>query len=402
MATEAAATESSLRIPPPRFLAEPALRAVLAALPEARVVGGAVRDALAGREVADVDLASPLPPEEVIRRLEGAGLRAVPTGLAHGTVTAVSGHRGFEITTLRRDLATDGRHAVVGFTTDWQADAARRDFTINGLSLRPDGSVFDYFGGLADLEAGRVRFIGEASARIAEDYLRILRFFRFHASYGRGPMDAEALAAIRRNIPGLAGLSPERVWNELRRLFAAADPATAIAGMHATGVLAAVLPAVPPPPATLPRRFSRLLATAAPAEPVLRLAALVAPAAEATASRLRLSRQESRLLAALCEGEAPPDGADSPDLLRALADTPREVLLGRAWLAGRGEALRTRLQTLPKPEFPLRGRDLRAAGVPAGPQLGALLQEVRAWWLAGGCAASRESCMAELARRHAD
>jgi poly(A) polymerase/tRNA nucleotidyltransferase (CCA-adding enzyme) len=396
MEGEGPAETPLLRIPPPPFLAEPALRAVMTALPEARVVGGAVRDALIGRPVADIDLASPLPPAEVVRRLEQAGLRAVPTGLAHGTVTAISGHRGFEITTLRRDLVTDGRHARVGFTTQWRTDAARRDFTINALSLRADGSVFDYFGGVADLRAGRVRFIGEAAARIAEDYLRILRFFRFQASYGRQPADAAALAAIRANVAGLAGLSAERVWGELRRLLATTDPASAVAAMHATGVLGAVLPGAAPS-----ERFRRLLAAGAPAEPILRLAALVGLEAPATAARLRLSREEAERLVALSEGEVPADDADTATLRRALAVTPREVLLGRAWLAGRGESLRARLQMEPKPEFPLRGRDLRAAGVPEGPELGALLQRLRQWWLAGGCMASRDACKAELARLRA-
>jgi poly(A) polymerase/tRNA nucleotidyltransferase (CCA-adding enzyme) len=396
MEGEGPAETPLLRIPPPPFLAEPALRAVMTALPEARVVGGAVRDALIGRPVADIDLASPLPPAEVVRRLEQAGLRAVPTGLAHGTVTAISGHRGFEITTLRRDLVTDGRHARVGFTTQWRTDAARRDFTINALSLRADGAVFDYFGGVADLRAGRVRFIGEAAARIAEDYLRILRFFRFQASYGRQPADAAALAAIRANVAGLAGLSAERVWGELRRLLATTDPASAVAAMHATGVLGAVLPGAAPS-----ERFRRLLAAGAPAEPILRLAALVGLEAPATAARLRLSREEAERLVALSEGEVPADDADTATLRRALAVTPREVLLGRAWLAGRGESLRARLQMEPKPEFPLRGRDLRAAGVPEGPELGALLQRLRQWWLAGGCMASRDACKAELARLRA-
>jgi poly(A) polymerase/tRNA nucleotidyltransferase (CCA-adding enzyme) len=396
MEGEGPAETPLLRIPPPPFLAEPALRAVMTALPEARVVGGAVRDALIGRPVADIDLASPLPPAEVVRRLEQAGLRAVPTGLAHGTVTAISGHRGFEITTLRRDLVTDGRHARVGFTTQWRTDAARRDFTINALSLRADGAVFDYFGGVADLRAGRVRFIGEAAARIAEDYLRILRFFRFQASYGRQPADAAALAAIRANVAGLAGLSAERVWGELRRLLATTDPASAVAAMHTTGVLGAVLPGAAPS-----ERFRRLLAAGAPAEPILRLAALVGLEAPATAARLRLSREEAERLVALSEGEVPADDADTATLRRALAVTPREVLLGRAWLAGRGESLRARLQMEPKPEFPLRGRDLRAAGVPEGPELGALLQRLRQWWLAGGCMASRDACKAELARLRA-
>jgi poly(A) polymerase len=165
----------------PSFLAEPALAAVMAILPEARVVGGAVRDALAGRAVTEIDLATPRTPEQVTVALQEAGIRVVPTGIDHGTVTAVLGERSFEITTLRRDVETDGRHAVVAFTDDWRTDAARRDFTINAMSMARDGEVFDYFGGIADLRAGIVRFVGEPAIRIAEDHLRILRYFRFFA-----------------------------------------------------------------------------------------------------------------------------------------------------------------------------------------------------------------------------
>ena len=201
--------------PLPEFLSDAALGDVLAAVPRARMVGGCVRDALLGRGVADIDLATPDPPAMVMAALVAAGLKAVPTGLAHGTVTAVARHRGFEITTLRRDVATDGRHAVVAFTGDWRADAARRDFTINAMSMTAGGEVFDYFDGLGDLRAGKVRFVGVAAERIAEDYLRILRFFRFFARYGRGAADEEAMAAIAAGVSGLGRLSVERVWGEI-------------------------------------------------------------------------------------------------------------------------------------------------------------------------------------------
>src|SRR5690242_14307682 len=200
-------------IDPPGFLRDPALATVLAALPEARVVGGAVRDTLAGRNVTEVDLATPRVPEAVTETLLAAGIRAVPTGIEHGTVTAIVDSRGFEVTTLRRDLETDGRHAVVAFTDDWHADAARRDFTINAMSMTRHGEVFDYFDGIADLQAGIVRFVGDPVTRIAEDYLRILRFFRFFARYASGLPDAAAIAAIRKGVPGLAGLSVERIWS---------------------------------------------------------------------------------------------------------------------------------------------------------------------------------------------
>ena len=228
--------------PLPEFLADDALRDVLAAVPRARMAGGCVRDALLGRQVADIDLATPDPPAVVMAALVAAGLKAVPTGLSHGTVTAVARHRGFEITTLRRDVATDGRHAVVAFTDDWRADAGRRDFTINAMSMTVDGAVFDYFGGLADLAAGRVRFVGVAAERIGEDYLRVLRFFRFFARYGRGAADEAALAAIRAGVAGLGRLSVERVWGEIKRILVGPRPAEILGLMRECGVLGAVLP----------------------------------------------------------------------------------------------------------------------------------------------------------------
>ncbi|MBN8891598.1 MAG: CCA tRNA nucleotidyltransferase [Rhodospirillales bacterium] len=391
--------------PRPDFLADPALARVLAALPGARLVGGCVRDALAGLLVHDIDphdidLASPLPPEAAMAALRAAGLRAVPTGIAHGTVTAVADGRGFEVTTLRRDVATDGRHAVVAFTDDWRVDAARRDFTINAMSMTAIGMVHDYFGGIADLRAGRVRFVGDPATRIAEDRLRMLRFFRFHARFGIGPPDPAALAAIADAAPGLARLSPERVWSELKRILAAPAAAPTVALMAQAGVLAAALPE-----GADPARLAALEARGAPADPLLRLAALLpAPPdadAAALAARLRLSTAERDHLVALRAGPAPGDSDDDAALSRLLADTPRAVLLGRSWLAGAGAATRARLAALAVPAFPLHGRDLAAAGVPAGPAMGALLRELRGWWLAGGCLADAAACMAELSRRRA-
>lgn len=393
MAAEPGAPGVTYRIAPPDFLADPALQAVLDALPGARLVGGCVRDALAGRPVADVDLATPDPPERVARRLEGAGLRAAPTGLQHGTITAVSGHRGFEVTTLRRDVDTDGRHARVAWTEDWREDAARRDFTMNAMSMLPDGTVHDYFGGLDDLRAGRVRFVGEAAARIAEDYLRVLRFFRFHARYGRGAPDPSALAALRAGAPGLGRLSPERIWSELKRILATPDPTGAVALMADLGVLAAALPE-----GADPARLARLVAAGAPADPVLRLAALLSGDPAALAARLRLSAEERAGLIGLLTPPAPADAMDDAALRRLLADTSAGLLIGRAWLAGGSGELRRRLAALERPVFPIEGRDALALGMPPGPAVGALLRRVRAWWMAGGCVADADACRAELAR----
>lgn len=388
----------ALRIPPPEFLADPRLCAVLAALPEARLVGGAVRDALAGRAVADIDLATPCPPDDIVRALTAAGIRAVPTGIAHGTVTAVQGGRGFEVTTLRRDIETDGRHASVVFTDDWRVDAARRDFTINAMSMTSDGAVFDYFTGIADLRAGVVRFVGDPATRIAEDYLRILRFFRFSARYGSGAPDPAALAAIRAGVAGLAILSVERIWSELQRILAAPDPTGAVQLMAALGVLDAVLPE-----GSDVSKLGRLVAAGAPADPILRLAALLTGDAEALAVRLKLSAAERISLLALRNLPVPQPADDDDALRRLLAGDDPKILIGRAWLEGGNtldwNRLRDRLAALPRPVFPLEGRDALALGVAPGPAMGVLLREIRDWWLAGGCRADAVNCRAELARR---
>jgi poly(A) polymerase/tRNA nucleotidyltransferase (CCA-adding enzyme) len=389
--------QPTLTIEPPDFLSDPALVPVLAALPEARIAGGAVRDTLAGHPVADIDLATPRRPDQVIAALTEANIRAVPTGIDHGTVTAVSGGRGFEITTLRRDVRTDGRHAVVDFTDDWRADAARRDFTMNALSMTRDGAVFDYFGGIGDLRAGLVRFVGDPATRIAEDYLRILRFFRFHARYAAGPPDEAAVAAIRAGVPGLARLSAERVWSELTRILAAPDPRAAVALMAELGVLAAVIPE-----GADPARLAHLVAAGAPADPVLRLAALLTGDPAAFADRLRLSTAERDRLTALRDAPLAQPDADDAVLRRLLADNDPGLLLDRVWLDGGTEpewaALRARLASMPRPVFPLEGRDVLALGLPPGPQVGALLRAVREWWAEGGCRADAAACRAELAR----
>jgi len=388
-------------IPPPGFLADPALRAILHALPNARLVGGCVRDALANRPVADIDLATPDPPEEVIAALEKAGLRAVPTGLAHGTITAVSDHRGFEITTLRRDIATDGRHATVAWSDDWREDAARRDFTINAMSLRPDGALFDYFGGTDDLAAGRIRFVGDPATRIAEDRLRALRFFRFLARYGSAPADGgspdpAALAAIAAAAPHLSELSTERVWSELKRILAAPDPTGAVALMHRLGVFTTLLPE-----GTDPGALAALIARGAPADPLLRLAALTPAPSEAIAARFKLSNAEREILAELRAAPLATPDLDAQARRRLLADWSADSLIGRSWLDGAGDAawaaLRADLAATKRPVFPLAGRDALDLGAAAGPAVGEALRRTRAWWLAGGATASARACRATLA-----
>ncbi len=389
------------RLDPAPLLSLPGVRPVLAALPDARIVGGAVRDLMAGRPVSDVDIATKLPPEAVTEALKQAGLRAIPTGLAHGTVTALADGGTIEITTLRRDVETDGRHAVVAFTEDFRVDAARRDFTINAMSLTPDGTVFDYFGGSADLAAGRLRFVGAAAERIAEDYLRILRFFRFHARYGREEPDGETARALIAAAPQLGTLSAERLWAETAKILAVADPRDVLRLMAALGVLASLLPEAD---AGWPATMDRLMAAGAPADPLLRLAALAVTsgAAAGFAERLKLSNAERDRLLALTEGGVPPPDADEAALRRALAETPAPILVGRSFLrhepGAEAGALRGRLEAMPPVVFPLQGRDGVALGLAPGPALGAALRQVRQWWLARGCVDDAVACRAELAR----
>lgn len=364
----------------PDWLGDPGLGAVFAALGgEALLVGGCVRNALMDRPASDIDLATPLLPETVISRLHAAGLRAVPTGIEHGTVTAVAGGRGFEVTTFRADIETDGRHAVVRFTRDVAEDARRRDFTMNALYARADGTVIDPLGGLADLVARRVRFVGRAEDRIREDYLRILRFFRFTAWYAPGPPDPVGLAACAAGLAGLAGLARERVGAEMRKLLSAADPVAAVAAMEDTGVLTCVLPGAGA------GALAGLLAAerAIGAEPdwLCRLAALGNPAEPLEA--LRLSRAEARRLveiAAVAEAAEPP----------ALAAEAAGPAVARSGLL----VAHARRGTLPSPGFeaelargasavfPLRADDLMRAGWCPGRALGAALAEARARWRA--------------------
>ena len=392
---------------PPRMKARE-VRAVMAALAAGgavvRLVGGCVRDAVLGRPATDFDFATPEPPERVTARLGRAGIAALPTGIVHGTVTAVIGDWQAQITTLRRDVETDGRHAKVAFTDDWEADAQRRDLTINALYCDADGTLYDPVGGLADLEAGRVRFVGDAERRIAEDALRILRFFRFHAWYGRGAPDARGLDACARAAGKLAGLSGERVAAELLRLLAAPRPAEILAVMAASGVLAVVLPE-----AIDLERLAALAALEVGAIAVdaeRRLAAVLGPGAvraRALARRMRLSNKQRARLAWLAE---PPVAlAADMDARRALYRLGRErfrdlTLLWRAAGGGPEAAYRALLaaaQAWTPPRFPLRGADAVALGVPKGPEVGRLVAAVKAWWEAGDFRADRAACLERLA-----
>ena len=344
----------------------------------ARYVGGAVRDSLLGQPVKDIDMATSLLPEEVMQRLWDAKIRHVPTGIEHGTVTAVLPGGPVEITTLRHDVATDGRRATVAFATDWREDAARRDFTINALYADPvSGEIFDWFGGLADLAARRVRFIGDAHQRIREDHLRILRYFRFQARFGTQPADAEAEAACCELAPTLKGLSRERVGMEMMNLLGLPDPAPTVVRMAELGVLEVILPEARPE--ALPALVAAEQAQGAAPDAIRRLAALL-PAqvslAEHVASRFRLSGGQKKRLAAAaarCAEAAEP---------RALAyRLGIESAMDRVLIAG---ADASPLTGWAIPTFPLKGGQIVARGVGAGPEVARLLRRVEDRWIAEG------------------
>ncbi len=390
------------RIEPLDWMSRSSTAAVLAALTAAgtpaRFVGGCVRDSVLGRAVNDIDIATAAPPETVMALLADAGIKVVPTGLAHGTVTAVVEHHHFEITTLRRDVETDGRHAKVAFTDDWAADAARRDFTMNALYLDVDGEIYDPTGGLTDARQGRVRFVGDPAGRIAEDYLRILRFFRFHAHYGRGEMDRAGLAACRALASGLRRLSGERVRDELLRLLAAPEPTVVLHLMADGRILGEVLPE-----ATRIDRLAGLLIVDDGVDPLRRLAALVAgdgATLTAAAGRLRFSnRQRDRLLAAAGPFAAADPAAARRLLYRIGAEAYRDRLL-LAWAEAPSEA---RLEPLlavaddwRQPIFPLGGKDVIALGIERGARVGDLLAAVEDWWVEGDFQAGRADCLARL------
>jgi poly(A) polymerase len=390
-------------------------QAVLAALADrghvGRAVGGAVRNALVGRPVTDVDIATDARPEQVMAAADAAGLKAIPTGLAYGTVTVVAHGRPYEITTLRRDVETHGRHATVAFTDDWAEDARRRDFTLNALYCGADGTLLDPLGGYPDLAARRVRFIGDARQRIREDYLRILRFFRLSAEFAEGPADAEALAACVRERAGLAILSAARIRVELLRLLAAPRGPEIAALMQDYGLLPSVLGAAPRP--TLLARLAAIEAGMGLApDPVLRLAALAVETEEDTErlrDRLHLSNEETaKLIRASWRGaDIGPPGPEAQAkawLYRRGTTAYRErVVLD--WMrssAPPDSGAWSRRFELPDrwqpPRFPLTGADVLAHGVPAGRRVGEILRALEEWWIVGTFTADETALRAKLAK----
>lgn len=394
------------------WLADAAAQAVFAAIARggfaARAVGGAVRNALLGLAVTDVDIATDAPPQDVIRLAAAAGLRSVPTGLDHGTVTVISGGQPFEVTTLRRDVASDGRHAEVAFTSDWAADAGRRDFTINALYCDADGTVFDPLGGAADLDPVRVRFIGDARQRIREDYLRILRFFRFSAAYtAEGALDAEGFAACRAKRAGLSRISGERIQAELFKLLVARHAASVTVALVESEVFAALFGL-----AAHPGDFQRIVAIegrfGVAADPVRRLAVLAIAGPQDVAvldRRLKLAGADRDRLMRIA--------AQSRDISPALSEEALKERAYRwgvsvyedaalvAWARlrdGADDPSWMSLAGLPQrftpPRFPLSGHDLMGLGYREGPALGEALKRLEDAWIAAGFALGRAELLA--------
>lgn len=402
-----------------RWLSADGLVAVFDALEaaggEVRVNGGAVRNALMGLEIREVDLSTTLLPGQTIQALESAGLKAVPTGFEHGTVTAISDHSAYEITTLREDIETDGRHAVVRFGTDWEQDARRRDLTINALYCDRDGKVFDPLDGFDDIEQRVVRFIGEAEQRITEDHLRILRFFRFFAWYGSGRPDGEGLKACARLKHGLTRISAERVQMELVKLLAAPDPARAVLWMRTTGVLGEVLPEsekwgidLLPHLVAAENRFGWR------ADPLLRLETMLRPdkgKVRTLAERLKMSNANRDRLASWAASKLPELSADEAQLAvllyrgeaSGISDRIRLEIARQLMNGEGGEAALQQLERQARfarewqpPVFPLKGSDLIKVGHESGPGLGARLKALEDKWVASGFSISRSELLSMI------
>ncbi len=398
------------------WLKTPTVRRVFAALAGtgavSRAVGGAVRNTLLGEPIDDIDIATAATPDQVLLAAERAGLRVIATGLQHGTVTLIADGTPFEVTTLRRDVTTDGRHASVAFTDDWALDASRRDFTINALYSDADGTLFDPLGGCVDLMPTRIRFIGDARARIREDYLRIMRFFRFSARYDAGAFDRDGLDACSAERDGLVRVSAERIRAELFKLLLARRAAEACRTMQSTGFLVAMLGCAPSP-LRLERLTEIEAALRLPADPVRRLAALALhPCGDAAllARRLRLSRDERQRLhtiaATWAAGQMLVTSADAKRAIyRQGANGFRDALLV-AWAGGSAATddssrrnLAVLADTWAAPKLPVTGADVLALGVGGGPKVGVLMAAVESWWLAHDFAPDRQACLDEIAAR---
>ncbi len=382
---------------------------------EARINGGAVRNSLLGEPVADIDLSTTMLPEQVIEKLESENIKVVPTGIDHGTVTAVSGGKGYEITTLRADIETDGRHAVVRFGRDWLEDARRRDFTINALYADGAGRVYDPLQAKNDIESRIVRFIGNAEDRVKEDHLRILRFFRFFAWYGSGAPDREGLKACVRTRQSLDNLSVERIWNELRKLLAAPDPARALLWMRQSGVLNVVLPESEKWGVdALPRLIQAEKELDWGIDPLRRLMAIIPPqrkVVDALGERLKLSNTNRERLIVWADSPLPNIDMNKKDLAKLLYRSSRDGIVDVMQLelarlresgahnnddlisASKLNELLDFANQWKKPKFPVKGRDLVDAGVKPGKQLGQILTTLENRWIDSDFSLAKKTLM---------
>lgn len=385
---------------------------------DVRFVGGCVRDAIAKRPVKDIDIATPDKPETVIELLRSAGIRSEPTGIDHGTITAICDDRTFEITTLRKDVETFGRRAVVAFTDDWIVDSSRRDFTINAMSANTDGDVYDYHNGIKDLAHGQIRFIGNAEARVSEDFLRILRYFRFYGHYGRPPIDQNAFLACRKYAEKLSDISVERIRDEILKIVMAPDAADVFLLMRDAHVLDVILPNA----TEIGRlRAASWLATRGlvidgmKPDPIRRLGAVLDPESDVSmmSSRLRLSNRESYRLSKMAELAptivAPLDEAATRKLIHSQGAESVQDATILAWASRLAEVARlpaeetaARLKQLEAafswhaPELPVSGADAQTMGLLRGPKIGRVLRAVEDWWSDGDFKADRDACLAKL------
>lgn len=410
------------KLNPEPWLSDPNTLSVMNALSaggaDVRYVGGCVRDAIARRPIADIDIGTPEPPEQVMARLKAADIKSIATGIEHGTVTAVSGGRPFEITTLRCDVETDGRRAVIAYTEDWIVDSSRRDFTINALSANRDGDVYDYHDGIADLAHGRIRFVGISEERVQEDYLRILRYFRFYAHFGRPPYDDGAFNACRKHAEKLRGISAERIRHELIRTLRAIEPADAFIMMRNAHVLDVILPEATEIGSLRAASWlaSRgVIIDGLKPDAIRRLGALLAPDCDAKgiAQRLRLSNKETERLVRMKKFAPLFAAADTMQNIEARIhklgnETVGDALI-LAWAARlateaklpaeetalRRKALETAF-SWQAPTLPVGGEDVKVMGIPHGPEIGTALRAVEDWWAEGGFTAGREACLEKL------
>lgn len=403
-----------------RFLENPNLQKIFDLIEKAggqvRVNGGAVRNALLGEPVNEVDLSTDLLPEQVSEQVSSSGLQVIPTGIDHGTVTAISGKEPFEITTLREDIETDGRWAKVRFGTDWKADAMRRDFTVNALYCDRDGTLYDPLDGYGDLAARIIRFIGDPDQRIAEDRLRILRFFRFFAWYGSDRPDPESLKACVRHRDGLDGLSVERIWREFKKLLSAPDPVKSILWMRTTKILTIIVPETEkwgidllPPLVTVRKQAGE------PIDPILRLMSIIPPQLDRVqelATRLKLSNDETARLTAWAGQADLPPGITEDDLATLMYQADSRTIQDKLWLQKAKQAAKVEesadtdkliafAKDWKRPELPVQGRDLIKLGYSTGPEIGKALLQLEQAWIASNFSLQKPELI-ELAGKNSD